>query len=145
MSTDKVTIACKLPHGLVLEVDYKIVNNGVVQGENYQRVTLNGTNDNNPKGLIMAPPSVLNPEPGITKGVSKDLWEEWLKKAGKNHPAVKNHLIYVLMDDADSAADQIAASASLRSGLEPLDPTKMPEGVTEAPVIGRPVMQGKAA
>lgn len=140
MSTDTVSIACKMPHGLKIEVGFRILNNGVVYGENYKTATLKGWNDNNPKNLLMAAPSLLNPDPGITRGVSKDLWEAWLKEGGKNHPAVKNHLIYVLLPDADSAADQMDAAKSLKSGLEPLDPTKLPEGVTEAPVQGRPSM-----
>jgi hypothetical protein len=133
---ETVDIAAKLPHGLVLEVGYRIVNNGVVRSDKYQSFTLKGWNSN----LIMAgQPAVLNPEPGITKNVPKDIWDAWVASpAGKNHPALKNGLVYVIPKDQKNAEAMAQAHSVLRSGLEPLDPNKMPEGVEEAPVEGRP-------
>lgn len=130
---ETVKIACKLPQGLQIEVGYSLLNNGVIYGDKYRKILLNGCNSN----VIAGAPAVLNPAPGITENVPKDVWEEWMKTAGKKHPAVLNSLIYVVRPDAASAADQALAAKSLKSGLEPLDPTKMPKGVTEAPVSGR--------
>lgn len=142
MSTETVDIACKLPNGLVLEVGYAIVNNGVVRSDKYKAITLKGCNANL---VIAGQPAVLNPEPGITANVPKDLWDAWLETAGKLHPAVRNNLIYVVRKDAGSAKSQADAARHLRSGLEPLDPNKMPAGVTEAPVDGRPRLTKSAA
>lgn len=141
---EMVTIACKLPHGLTLELGYDIINNGVVRSDKYKTVTLKGTNSNL---VIAGQPAVLNPEPGITANVPKDFWEAWLaSKAGRNHPAVKNGLVLVIPKDAGAAKELQAEVRKARSGLEPLDPSKMPEGVEELPVDGRPrLTKAKAA
>lgn len=146
---EMVTIACKLPHGLIIEVGYEIpkddkgasIGTNIVKTDNYKAVTLKGWNSN----LVMAgQPALLNPEPGVTE-VPKDIWEAWVAGPGKRHPAVRNNLIYVVRKDAPSAKDQALAARVLRSGFEPLDPNKMPEGVTEAPVDGRPRLTKSAA
>lgn len=133
---EMVTIACKTPHGLVLEVGYDIINNGVVRSDKYKSFTLKGTNSNL---VIAGQPAMLNPEPGVTPNIPKDFWEAWLaSKAGKNHPAVKNGLIFVIPKDVGAAKELQTEVRKVRSGLEPLDPNKMPEGVEELPVDGRP-------
>lgn len=144
MSTDTVTIACKLPHGLVLELGYEIVNNGVVRSDKYKSYVLKGTNSNL---VIAGQPAILNPEPGVTPNIPKDFWDAWIAAPTKEnprggqgfrHPAFKNGLIFVIPKDAGAAKELQAEVRKVRSGFEPLDPNKMPEGVTESPVDGRP-------
>jgi len=152
MSTETVTIACKLPHGLTIEVGYEVPRDPrgnaqpfIVKTDKYAAVTLNGWNSNLIVQANQSPIAPLHPEPGITNGVPKDLWEAWLAGAGKRHPAVLNGLIYVVRTDAPSAKSQAADVRQRKSGLEPLDPNKMPEGITEAPVDGRPRLTKPAA
>lgn len=142
-----VKIGCKLPHGLTLEIGYQThikVDNRLVpqykQLENYQAVTLKGSNS-----LIVAgAAALLNPDPGITE-VPKDFWDAWLASTqGKQNIARKNGLIFVVPDDAASAKAQSIDVKALRSGLEPMDPSQLPEEVTEKPVDGRPPLTAKA-
>lgn len=69
MSTKNVTIVCKLPHGIIMQVGEKTLQiNGC-----------NGAEDNNNLGL--------------TTRVAADFWQAWLVN-NKDHDIVKNGLIY---------------------------------------------------
>ena len=69
MSTKNVTIVCKLPHGIIIQV-----------GAKTQQINgCNGVEDNNNLGL--------------TTEVAADFWQAWLVN-NKDHDIVKNRLIY---------------------------------------------------
>lgn len=69
MSTKNVTIVCKLPHGIIIQV-----------GAKTQQINgCNGVEDNNNLGL--------------TTEVAADFWQAWLAN-NKDHDIVKNRLIY---------------------------------------------------
>lgn len=137
-----LTIACKMPHGYLIEVGYKVGNGAdktaVVRTDKYRSMFLKGWNSNNPQG--QQPIALLRPEPGITNGVPKDLWEEWVKLHPTNRP-LRNKLLYVVPHDADSALAVTLDHKGVKAGLEPIDPGALPTGITEAPVDGRPKLR----
>lgn len=100
---DTVTVACRLPHGLHMDI--------VRHGEVRQRVTLKGSN---------SPGSVAGF--GITENVPRAFFERWLD----NHqdlPAVRNGLIFAHAQRA-SVDDKADERSEAKSGLEPMDPKK---------------------
>lgn len=106
-STKTVTVGCKLPHGLHLALHEK-------QGDEWietQRVTVAGANA-----------AEIIGGHGITTGVPKDFWDEWLRR-NKNSPAVRNGLIF-----ADESAARVAGASNERkanrTGFEGIDPKK---------------------
>lgn len=64
---------------------------------------------------------------GLTPGVPRDFWEKWLED-NRDSALVKNHLIFAQPNEA-SARDAARERAGLRSGLEPMDPEKLPNDV----------------
>ena len=132
MSTETVSIGCKLPNGYVLEVDYKVterVGNGSVtmlsRGEKYQRIQLGGTHEHTAaarrQGIQL--PSILNPQPYVTK-VPKDFWEAWVKA----HPrawVLRSGNIFVMPTGDEASAKAALMDANARpSILQPMDPSK---------------------
>lgn len=102
----KVSVACKLPHGLNVAVDNAVV-------------TLLGTNSDSAIGGY-----------GITDNVDKEFMDEWLKR-NADHPAVKNELIFINTKNADTKAKAKDLKEN-KNGLEGLDPDKPAPGITKA-------------
>lgn len=98
-----VTIGCKLPHGLHLDVDGT-------------RVTLLGTNAANVIGGY-----------GITEGVDESFFKKWLAQ-NKDSAAVKNELVFA-HEKPDNTKAQAKANAKNRNGFEGVDPNKPAPGV----------------
>jgi hypothetical protein len=132
-----VKIACKLPHGLTLEGGYSFVNNTMVKAENYFKVVLKGYHaawaERNP---LIQPIAQLEYEPGITE-IDENIWRAWCEGQGKTHPARINGLVAELREDKASAKTQVREMVALKTGLEPLDPDKLPDEILEAKVAGR--------
>lgn len=97
-----ITVACKLPHGLVLTVGGK-------------SVTLAGSNSSRIIGGY-----------GLTS-VDKDFFDAWSKEFASFVP-LKNGLIFA-QDSGAKAEGQAREQADLKSGLEPLDIEKPAKGV----------------
>ncbi|KWO67587.1 hypothetical protein [Burkholderia territorii] len=102
-SDDMVTVACKLPQGLHLDI--------VKHGEVRRRVTLNGAN---------SPHAVAGF--GITEHVPKAFFDQWLADH-QELPAIRNELIFALPRRTDVEA-MATERTDVKSGLEPLDPKK---------------------
>ena len=137
MSSELITIASNLPHGLIIEVGLERqpgIWGSVARGPNYARATLNGWNSTHPPGI--QPIATLTPQPGLTQ-IPKDLWDAWCDGMGKHHPARKNGLITVVPNDKAGVKAAVRDVAQKRTGFEPLDPDKLPEQIEEAPVEGR--------
>lgn len=100
MATTKV--ACKLPQGLTVEHEGKTV-------------TLNGANHAHARFGH-----------GFTE-VDADWFKSWTE-AHADFPPVKNRLIFA-HKDAENAAKEAAVDKTIRSGAEPLDPSKPGAGV----------------
>ncbi|MGF6604585.1 hypothetical protein P3T23_009341 [Paraburkholderia sp. GAS448] len=98
-----VTVACRLPQGLHLDI--------VKHGEVRKRVTLAGSNSTQAVAGF-----------GITEHVPKDFFDRWLADH-RELPAVKNGLIFA-HEKKDSVEARATERTDLKSGLEPLDPKK---------------------
>lgn len=98
-----VTVGCKLPHGLHLDVADK-------------RITLLGVNSS----------SVIGGH-GITENVDKDLFDRWMA-LNKESAAVKNKLIFA-HEKAGSTAAEAKEKVNNKSGFEGLDPKKPSPGI----------------
>ncbi len=94
----QITVGCKLPHGLHLDVGAK-------------RVTLNGSNS-----------SLVIGGHGITENVDKDFFEQWLAQ-NKDSAAVKGGFIF-----ANEKTNNVKAEASEKkdnkNGFEAINPKK---------------------
>jgi len=129
--TATVTVACKLPNGLILRRfewhdETEVGPNGSRQvriarptGESFT-VAGNG-------GLGFMTPNLVDLMGrhvpggfGITHGVPKDFWENWLS-ANKDTELVRSGLIFALPSESDVAIEA-RSREPLRSGLEPIDP-----------------------
>lgn len=97
-----ITVACKLPHGIVLKVGGK-------------SVTLNGANSSRIIGGY-----------GLTS-VDKDFYDAW-KAEYASYAPLKNGLIFA-QDSANKAEGQATEQAGIKSGLEPLKQEAVAAGV----------------
>lgn len=132
-STETVTVACKLPNGLLLRLfdmkdQYEPAPGGsrliklAVERVDAGRVRING----------FAVPYGQTPQyeiPGgfaLTHNVPKDFFEEWLSQ-NQQLPAVSKGLIFAA-EKRDDAIAEANEKAELKSGLEPVDPVAPPRG-----------------
>lgn len=102
-----VTVGCKLPHGLVLQL----------QG-NKQRVTLRGANSNTVVGVDG---KVVRGSCGYTQ-VDSDFATAWLKAYAQT-TMVSKGLIFIEKSQKDAAA-HAAELEPEKTGFEPVDPEK---------------------
>lgn len=129
-----VVVACKLPHGLVLEVIDPAVfaeideKTGVrarpVAPEN--RFKVHGSA--RPVGVPL-PDDAAQVVGGfaLTPGVPADLWDAWMAQ-NKAAPFVKQGLIFAHTKAGDAVA-QSKDGKALRTGFEGLDPDKPAPGI----------------
>lgn len=133
-SVSTVTIGCRLPKGILLEVGLqttaKVTGPSGVTGlvaqvkktDRYQRQMIKGTHHHNAALFRQGirPPSVLAPEPFYNFNIPKDFWDEWVR----THPdswLLKSRNLFKLEGDARAATiDAMARKAP----LAPLDPSK---------------------
>ena len=97
-----VIVGCKLPHGIVISPKGK-------------KITLNGSNASRIFGGY-----------GLTT-VDKELMDSWMGEHKEFQP-VKAGLIFVQSSD-DRAKDTAKERASIKTGLEPLDPDAPSPGI----------------
>lgn len=100
-STATVTIGCKLPHGLMLDL--------TEAGKPARRFRVKGMNAANIVGGF-----------GITEGVPRDFWNEWLEKH-KLLAFVERGQIFAYDTTASARARAKEVGGELLSGLEPID------------------------
>ena len=106
-SADKVSVACKLPAGLIIRTD------------DGKTIKLLGSND---PGAIAGF--------GITKDVNAEAFDKWAEKS--QHPAVRNGSIFT--NTAGKVAGEAKEKADdVKSGLEPLDGAKPMAGIERVP------------
>lgn len=103
MST--VTIGCKLPNGILMELGDK-------------QVVINGANS-----------SEIIGGHGLTENVDKSFFDAWMER-NKELKFVKIGHIFAHEKTASTKA-QAKERAKEKTGLEPLDPNKKPAGITD--------------
>lgn len=102
-----VTLGCKLPHGLYLDLYAEKHLPGadpVLQA----RVKVNGTNS-----------SEIIGGHGVTLGVSKEHWEEWKRRNHQNVALAKGFIF--AHDKAETAVAMAKERKDVRTGFEGLD------------------------
>lgn len=127
-SRNSVTVACKLPHGLILrlfkQIDIRVpVLGGGFQNEKRaqqigESVTIKG--NASPQGL--SPEHKVVGGYGLTSGVDAEFFREWLKQ-NEDSDAVRNGLIFA-NEKAEHVTGQAKEQRALRSGLERIDVSK---------------------
>lgn len=103
-STSTVTVSCKLPNGLVLELGGKSVE-------------VNGANS-----------SVIIGGYGLTEGVDAAFFDAWME-AHEAMPFVRNQLIFAQSKTVDAQAEA-SEKADEKTGFEGMGASNMPAGVT---------------
>lgn len=129
-SADTVTVGCKLPSGLVLQIfvmeDYRAPTpGGGYHVEKRARrlpesYTLNGNAMDVSKMSVGDVPHLIVGGYGITPGIPKDFWEQWLTD-NEQSDLVKGGFIFAQPNETEARA-RARDGAKVRSGLEPIDP-----------------------
>lgn len=109
----QVTVACKLPHGLIIQIP------GAAP------VRLNGANSSNVIGGH-----------GLTEGVDKEFFDKWAS-IYKDFKPLKLGLIFA-QEKAASAQAQAKEQAANKTGFEGLDPQNPTPGVVPENYEGMP-------
>ncbi|MDG4906026.1 hypothetical protein P9228_06130 [Mesorhizobium sp. WSM4898] len=135
MSTT-VTVACKLPHGLVLRLHEMVEQNEPTAGGSFRKVK---------RAQVIGQPVVLKgylrrfdrrkePAPmaqdssyALTHGVDADFFKKWLEQ-NKDLDAVRNNLVWA-HTETDMVEGFIKEHEAQKSGLEPIDPNNLPRGI----------------
>lgn len=133
-SKDTVSVACKLPHGLLMRiytpVDVQVpVLGGGTRTETQYKYLPGKFPEFRLKGFShhqnQAPSGEIVNGYAVTHGIPKDFWDEWMKQ---NHEAdfVKNNLVFA-QPTAEALGSQMRDKdhAKLKSGLERIDPANL--------------------
>lgn len=131
-----VTVACKLPNGLILqlckmeEFDEPLMGGGFRRGKKAVRIgepiTVNGCRfpfGTQPDYRIVAGYA-------LTENVPAEFWKEWLEQNGDS-PVVKNKIIFAY-EKIDRVIGVCKENASRLTGLEPINPVgdpRMPKDI----------------
>ena len=143
---DTVTVACKLPHGLLLRIfvehyyDDPQQDGSLKRVKSYRPVTdqqfvLKGTwaaiagqayNRTNSAVAELLPGGYA-----LTYGVRKDLWDQWYEQ-NKTSKLVKQRVVFA-SPSLQAATAEARENRSVKSGMEPVDPDnpaqRMPGGM----------------
>lgn len=137
MAVPTVTVACKLPHGIIMRLFNMVDHDEAQSGGGYKTVKrAQPTGDMHViKGYLshLRGSSIQHPSPDSSYAftdVPKDFWDKWLLQNGQL-AAVKNGLIFA-MDKAPDANAKAREMGELRCGLEPVDRSRLPKGITTA-------------
>lgn len=141
MSKDTVTIGCKLPAGLKLEIGLQTTvpdsatKRPIVQVKQlptYECVRIRGWNAHtldmrrqlDKTKSAAGVPHGMNTTPFLNRGISKAFWDQW-KAEHPNSWLIKNQILFEVADgDHASAALRVEESAKTPTVFEPLDPEK---------------------
>ena len=115
-SRNVVSVGCKLPNGMHLDIRK--------DGAPVERFTLKGINSLT-AGAIIRPAQIGGF--AITENVPKEFFEHWLEMH-KEHPAVKNNLIFA-HTQVESVRDMAEERSELTHGFEPIDPQAPAKGI----------------
>lgn len=128
--TDYVTVACKMPNGLVLQLEQKVEireplpSGGVREVTQWRRtpdvieVKGNAVNFESLRRGMQMP--AIEGGFGLTHGVPKAFWDQWLE-AHKDDDIVRRGLIFAVKTEQE-ARKEAATRSDIKSGLEPINP-----------------------
>ena len=132
-SGETVTVACKLPHGLQLRVFDMVTIREPIMGGGFREVPVaqecpeQYVVKGNAHAQNMAPNAPITGGYALTFGIPKEFWERWVKdNAGSD--VVKNNLIFANFKN-DYVQGEAEDKKDLKSGLERLNPNKLPKGI----------------
>lgn len=131
-----VTVGCKLPNGIYLRKFRMVKRTEAVLGGGVREYEIAEPDGEAIKIDGYAAPFGMSPQApvaggyALTYGVDEDLWNAWLE-ANKDSDMVRNNLIFAA-GRVDHAQGRAKEMASIKSGLEPLDPNNLPKGVQTA-------------
>lgn len=134
--TNTVTVACKLPSGIILRVFQMVEHSEPVMGGGSKKVKVAHQMGKSVRIRGFAVPFGATPAVpivggyGLTPNVDAEFFDLWLKQNADSE-IVQNNLIFAHEKQADAAA-QAAEQAEIRSGLEPIDPKRLPKGIEPA-------------
>jgi hypothetical protein len=111
-----VTVACKLPHGLVLEL-------GKIGADTYQKHVIAGPYTTDKAGN---PASIVVNGYAFTR-VPESFWNAWAQ-AHKGAAYLRNRAVYAETTDDKAKAASLSDSGT-RTGFERLDPDKPMAGI----------------
>lgn len=146
-SSITVTVACKIPQGVVLQLCKKTEFVEDTQSGPRARVRFDKTGErvviagcgypvgSPPKGYPERPP--MADGYALTHNVDADFWDEWLRQ-NERSPLVTSKMLFA-HPTVDAARGEAQDHKGSRSGLEPMDP----EGGD--PRVPRPAMPGVSA
>ena len=138
-AAESVTIACKLPHGLMLRIFKMHDTNEAVMGGGSRAVkvahaiekTVTIAGFSHPQNA--APKGPMVEGFALTPNVDKEFWDIWIAQNAESD-MVKNGLIFAHVKPADTNAES-RDKKDLRSGLERLDTSKLPKGVSKSDMV----------
>jgi len=127
-SANTVTVGCKMPGGLLLQLTKGYEENEPVMGGGSRKVTVYRRDGEKVKLNGCAVP-VGAPQPrhmiiggyGLTPNVKADFINEWMRQ-NADSKLVKNNLVFIAAS-RDAAESKAEEQAAVKSGMEPLDPT----------------------
>ena len=136
--SDTVTVACKLPHGLVLRLHEMIEQNEPTAGGSFRKVkraqvigepvVLKGYGRRFDRRTEQAP-SAQTSSYALTYGVDADFFKKWLAQ-NQDLDAVKNNLVWAHAE-RDMVEGFIKEHEAQKSGFEPIDPNNLPRGIQQ--------------
>lgn len=126
-----VTVACKIPMGLLLKLFEPKEFYEPVMGGGTRKITQYVEKYNSPTFKLNGCSYPQNAAPaqqilngyGLTHGIPKDFWEEWLAQ-NKDADFVKNGMIFAHVEMA-SVNSETNEKVKEKSGLERLDPKEI--------------------
>lgn len=128
-----VSVACKVPNGLILRLFEPVEANEPVMGGGFRKVHAfrptgkNVTIKGPAHRLEMAPSVPVIGGYGLTHGVDADFWSKWLEQ-NKESPLVTSGQIFA-NEKSTYVESQSREGAKIKSGLEPIDRNNLPKGI----------------
>lgn len=134
--SDTVTVACKLPNGIILHGSESYETYEPLMGGGSRKITLYRRTEESIKlngnaisidqfrsGAFeynLTKGTEFNPGYALTSGISRKFMEQWLENY-KDSALVKNKIIFIADDDIEARAEA-KEYQELQSGLEPINP-----------------------
>jgi hypothetical protein len=137
MAEEMVSVGCRLPNGLRLEVGVTVSQKGnggspfamVVRAEDYQTVLLRGTNQHlivrdQTRKPVAVLPNQRDREPYINHNISKAFWDRWCKENAKSWHLATGQIFAVPKNSpSEVKAASIDAAAKSKPIFQALDPS----------------------